>query len=253
MSRPRVQGPLFSSTTVAERWDGTSWQIVPTPNPPGATFSSLNGVSCPRPNVCFAVGDYANGPEFAGRETAHRALGRDELVDPAEPGRRKRRADAVSCSGLLACTAVGGLGPRRRALAERWDGTGWHVQTTPNPEDPTTELQLTDVSCPLKRTCTAVGWSIPLDGSGLSSLAPRRALVRPGQRLGAGGRAEARGAGQLGSAGCPVRTDRCASLSDGLAARASRASGLGPWPSAASARAGRSCPPRIRRSRRARE
>ena len=43
-------------STVAERWDGTSWQIVPTPDPFTATPISLNGVSCPRPNVCFAVG-----------------------------------------------------------------------------------------------------------------------------------------------------------------------------------------------------
>src|SRR6187401_3533490 len=49
-------------TSVAERWDGASWQVVPTPNPPGATFSSLNGVSCPWPNVCFAVGSSDSGP-----------------------------------------------------------------------------------------------------------------------------------------------------------------------------------------------
>ena len=45
--------------TVAERWNGTSWQMVPTPDPPSATGISLSGVSCPRPNVCFAVGGSA--------------------------------------------------------------------------------------------------------------------------------------------------------------------------------------------------
>ena len=35
------------SQTVAERWDGTSWQLVPTPNPPGAFNSTLRDVSCP--------------------------------------------------------------------------------------------------------------------------------------------------------------------------------------------------------------
>ena len=44
-------------TTVAERWDGTTWQLMPTPNPPGANLSMLSGISCPRPNVCFAVGE----------------------------------------------------------------------------------------------------------------------------------------------------------------------------------------------------
>ena len=46
---------------MAERWDGTSWQIVPTPDPPSATPISLNGVSCPWPNVCFAVGSSGSG------------------------------------------------------------------------------------------------------------------------------------------------------------------------------------------------
>src|SRR6185295_939172 len=50
------------SATVAERWDGTSWQIVPTPNPPGSTYSLLNGISCPGRNVCFAVGSSDSGP-----------------------------------------------------------------------------------------------------------------------------------------------------------------------------------------------
>jgi hypothetical protein len=132
--------------TVAERWDGTSWQIVPTPNPPGKS-SSLNGVSCPRPSVCFAVGsawpgyplvELWNGTSWSIQST------------PNVPGGSLQEID---CSGLLACTAVGdgNIG----TLAERWDGT-WHVQSTPNAEP----SDLFGVSCPLRRTCTAVGSSI---------------------------------------------------------------------------------------------
>ena len=32
------------------------------PNPPGATWSQLNGVSCPQRNVCFAVGYWRTDP-----------------------------------------------------------------------------------------------------------------------------------------------------------------------------------------------
>ena len=164
----------FTSTTVAEHWDGTSWQIVPTPNPPGATFSSLNGVSCPRPSICFAVGDYGTDPNSpVARPLIELWDGTSWSIQPAEDV-GNGALGAVSCSGPLACTAVGGLraSPFGGELAMRWDGTRWIVQNAPNPEDPTTEFQLTDVSCPLKRTCTVVGWSIPLDGSGLSSSSP---------------------------------------------------------------------------------
>ena len=164
----------FTSTTVAEHWDGTSWQIVPTPNPPGATFSSLNGVSCPRPSICFAVGDYGTDPNSpVARPLIELWDGTSWSIQPAEDV-GNGALGAVSCSGPLACTAVGGLraSPFGGELAMRWDGTRWIVQNAPNAEDPTTEWQLTDVSCPLKRTCTVVGWSIPLDGSGLSSSSP---------------------------------------------------------------------------------
>jgi hypothetical protein len=164
----------FTSTTVAEHWDGTSWQIVPTPNPPGATFSSLNDVSCPRPRICFAVGDYGANPNspFAS-PLIERWDGTSWSIQPSEDV-GNGALGAVSCSGPLACTAVGGLGASASGgeLALRWDGTGWHVQSTPHVEDSPRESQLTDVSCPRRRTCTAVGWSITFDGSGLSSSSP---------------------------------------------------------------------------------
>jgi hypothetical protein len=42
--------------TLAERWTGTKWSIVSTPNPKGSTDSWLKGLSCPTPTTCFAVG-----------------------------------------------------------------------------------------------------------------------------------------------------------------------------------------------------
>jgi hypothetical protein len=151
-------GGTLSEVTVAERWDGASWQIVPTPNPPGSTFTSLNGVSCPRANVCFAVGtgglvELWNGTSWSIQPTPD--VGGGEL-------------DGVSCSGVLACTAVGCSGALActpvgagalDTLAERWDGTGWKVQSTPNAAGAQSSA-LAAVSCPLRRTCTAVGQSV---------------------------------------------------------------------------------------------
>jgi hypothetical protein len=133
--------------TIAERWNGTSWQIVPTPNPPGKS-SSLDGVSCPRPSVCFAVG--SSWPGFPLVELWN-GTSWSIQPSPAVPG--GSLAD-VDCSGLLACTAVGNADVG--AFAERWEGSGWHVQPTPNAD----RSSLYGVSCPLRRTCTAVGSSM---------------------------------------------------------------------------------------------
>jgi hypothetical protein len=46
--------------TLVEQWNGTSWSILPTPNPSDAIASYLFGVSCPTVHTCTAVGYYEN-------------------------------------------------------------------------------------------------------------------------------------------------------------------------------------------------
>jgi hypothetical protein len=111
-----------------------------------ANSGSLEGISCPRSNVCFAVGslhELWDGTSWSIQPDPAHGI----LID-------------VSCSGLLACTAVGLRSENGTLMthAERWDGTGWHVQSTPNPAGSDNSL-LYGVSCPLKHTCTAVGQS----------------------------------------------------------------------------------------------
>jgi hypothetical protein len=162
---------------LAERWDGTSWQIVPTPDLPDAAL--LSGVSCPWPTFCFAVGTLGNPatlppnppPIFTPVIEVWNGTRWSIQSTPDSPG----ELDAVSCSGLLACTAVGAqqVAPfppfNTDTLALRWEpavlGAGWHVQPTPNAAGSDSD-RLTAVSCPLKRTCTAVGQS---DAGGVTS------------------------------------------------------------------------------------
>jgi len=47
-------------------------------------------------------------------------------------------------------------------LAERWDGTAWTIQSTPNP--PGTYRELAAISCPSATACTAVGHSFEEPG-----------------------------------------------------------------------------------------
>jgi hypothetical protein len=70
---------------------------------------------------------------------------------------------SVACTAADACTAVGTEVNRKGIhviLAERWNGTGWQRQTTPNPPnrpDINVFPQLTGVSCPVSDFCVAVG------------------------------------------------------------------------------------------------
>lgn len=64
----------------------------------------------------------------------------------------------MSCTSASACTAVGDYSnsATRVTLAERWNGTTWSIQHTPNP--PQGGI-LNGVSCPSASACTAVGGS----------------------------------------------------------------------------------------------
>ena len=43
-------------SAVAEKWNGGTWTIEPTPSPANAQEDGLNGVSCTAPGTCTAVG-----------------------------------------------------------------------------------------------------------------------------------------------------------------------------------------------------
>src|SRR5215467_13227659 len=67
---------------------------------------------------------------------------------------------AVSCTSATACTAVGSSSTSTTTvtLAERWNGTKWSIQHTPNPTG-ASFVPLKAVSCTSATACTAVGSS----------------------------------------------------------------------------------------------
>jgi len=81
--------------------------------------------------------------------------------------------NSVSCSAANACTAVGAhlsTSGVNVTLAERWNGTSWHRQRTPNPPNDTVPIvspDLLGVSCPTLHFCAAAG-SYQVDGVGIS-------------------------------------------------------------------------------------
>jgi hypothetical protein len=110
---------------------------------------------------------------------------------------------AVSCTAATACTAVGSYGPSNnpRTLIERWNGSSWAVQGSPNPS---TFSELEGVACASSTSCVAVGDFV--DGTGYVTLAEgwngTAWTVQPGASLGGGSDGHLTGVSCTSSTAC---------------------------------------------------
>jgi hypothetical protein len=151
----------MSPNMLAERWNGTKWSIQRPPNPKGASGSQLNGVSCVSASACTAVGSYYNGTRQV--TLAERWNGTKWSIQrpPNPKGASNIELDGVTCVSTRACTAVGFyINSTQTALvtlAERWNGTKWSIEHTPNPKG-VPDTWLFSVSCASARACPAVGY-----------------------------------------------------------------------------------------------
>src|SRR5437764_3823913 len=122
--------------TLAERWNGSTWTIQPTPNPSGAN-ALLTGISCPGRYSCTAVGYRVSSVVRPLVERWNGVAWSIQSV-PIPPQSFWAIFQSVSCTARTACTAVGGVigngvDAQERPLGERWDGTAWTIEPTPNP------------------------------------------------------------------------------------------------------------------------
>ncbi|MDQ1448378.1 MAG: hypothetical protein QOC79_1349, partial [Actinomycetota bacterium] len=149
-----------AAKTLIERWNGTRWSVVPSPNPVGASDSVLNGVSCLTTTSCFAVGKYADSSSL-GKTLVEQWNGStwSIVTSPNPTGTAISVLNGVSCASTTSCFAVGQqfLGSTAPALAERWNGTSWSIVPTPRPTAGTNTSRLLGVSCPSAASCYAVG------------------------------------------------------------------------------------------------
>ena len=135
------------------------WSIVSSPNPTKQT-DALSGVACSAPTACVAVGRVINkrgaevplGAVWDGTAWSVKAA-------PAPKGARASTLAAVACTSNTACTAVGvyiNSAGSTVPLAERWNGSGWSLQTASTPAGATAAV-LAAVSCVTATACFAVG------------------------------------------------------------------------------------------------
>lgn len=129
--------------TLIQRWDGTAWSIVPSPNYSNGggnpaipeNGNGLAAVTCASASDCWAVGGYAPFRE------------------------------------------------RGRTLIARWDGTSWSLLPSPNTAAPEDSTGFAAVTCSSVSDCWAVGNYARMMGSSSARLSrggtgPRGRLFR---------------------------------------------------------------------------
>jgi hypothetical protein len=121
-------------STLIERWDGTEWSVVPSPD--GSTRENyLVGVSSTGPSDAWTVG-YYNTPTGLYLSLSEHWDGNSWQIVPSPSLSSSLTAlTAISCISAADVWAVGtyyGSGAQL-TLAQHWDGNSWQVFDTPNP------------------------------------------------------------------------------------------------------------------------
>jgi hypothetical protein len=139
--------------TLVEHWNGSAWSIIPSPNPPGATASWFNDVSCSSETSCVAVGG------SAGATLVEHWNGTSWSIVPSpNAGSGSSALTAVSCVSASSCIAVGEnsvTGSFETPFAQLWDGSSWSMIADPTTGGPGGSLA--SLSCFSATSCFGVG------------------------------------------------------------------------------------------------
>jgi putative hemolysin len=176
--------PVIKHTQI-EKWNGTSWSVVPSPNKTGGTAASnfLNGVSCTSTSFCIAVGYYTQTGGHPDQTLVEKWNGTSWSISPTpNVASKSNDLNAVSCYRKTFCMAAGQTVDGSfltQTLTERWNGTAWSIVSSPNSKTTQSNF-LWGVSCSTASFCLAVGYhdtstgdvalSLRWNGSGWSLL-----------------------------------------------------------------------------------
>jgi hypothetical protein len=146
--------------SLAAQWNGTSWTSETLA---GTVSTAMNAVSCTTASSCEAVGETPGSNDEEGT-VAESWNGSAWTLQSVTGPITTQGSDltAVSCASATSCTGVGSYTVSTpgstfgqvQTVVEDWDGTGWTLESSPNPSPGS---QLEGVSCGSSPTCTAVG------------------------------------------------------------------------------------------------
>lgn len=122
--------------TLIEQWDGSSWNVMSSPNP-GSAYNSLFGVDAISANNVWAVGYYSNSSNASPSQTLIEHWNGKiwSVVSSPSPGSANNLLFGVSrIPGTSQLWAVGdynsGNAPNQ-TLTEYWNGSSWNVVSSP--------------------------------------------------------------------------------------------------------------------------
>jgi len=141
-----------ATKTLAAQWNGTSWTIIPSPNPAAVVTSDLEAVACATTADCYAVGHSFDGS--VNKTLAEHWNGTSWSIVTSPNRNGSGDLHGVSCPSATSCFAVGESSSK--TLVEHWNGTSWSLMTTPNPTGTAFDL-LNGASCTSPTSCFAVG------------------------------------------------------------------------------------------------
>ena len=128
--------PTNVTYTLIERWDGSTWQIVPSPST-GTVSNKLTSISAASSNDIWAVG-FENSADFVRRSLIMHWNGVDwALVPSPNAGTYSNYLQGVAAVASNDVWAVGyyipTIGSSAQTLIQQWNGTNWSIVTSPNP------------------------------------------------------------------------------------------------------------------------
>jgi len=144
-----------SGLAVTSVWNGVKW----TKQSELAASVNLESVSCSAANVCTVAG-YQESPTFLPVARRWNGTTWSAQSPPAPVGSLAAGLHGVSCPSATVCFATGDYtdGSAWKTLAERWNGTTWEIQSSPNVAG-ASRNELFDVSCISATVCESVGSS----------------------------------------------------------------------------------------------
>ena len=155
-----------------EHWTGktSEWTLTSGPSlPPGGVSAQLAGLACTSITSCDVDGVYSTAEGAAAPLAASWNAGVwSSQTPPSLLGVQGAILYRDACTSVAACTAVGQYGDSAeewQAVAEAWNGVGWHTEAALTPSAEESFLQ--GLSCPSESDCEATGGYITSAGAEL--------------------------------------------------------------------------------------
>jgi hypothetical protein len=150
-----------ASTTLVERWNGSTWTIVPSA-PPTTSADFLTSVSCTATSFCMAAGYGNNATTYVPLAETWNGSAMTNAPPAHLPGGIGSFFYSVDCVSPTWCIAGGagytGTSMTDQSFAELWNGTAWSIQSTPDPS-PSDYTYIESLQCLGTQWCVAVGQS----------------------------------------------------------------------------------------------